>query len=309
MKKFITSVFYFFLFSIILYPILILLMGLFAPKILRPNLSLIKSEMQTRLCEAHSFKNIDVLILGSSHAYRGFDPRIFNLYNTKIFNLGSSSQTPIQTKYLLEKYLLPLNPKLIIYEVFPECFSMDGIESTLDILSNEKNDFLFLKMALEINNIKAYNTLLFSKTIELLKINEKNLEHFKSNEDKYITGGYVEKKMKNFKHIKMKNEKIELLDNQLLSFKKNINLFKGKEIPFVLVYAPVTKTLYKSYTNKETFDSIMKSIGPYMNFNEPSFLDDSLHFYDSNHLNQNGVAVFNKRLIREMKNNDIYSFF
>ena len=35
----------------------------------------------------------DIIILGSSHAYRGYDPVIFESYGYKIYNLGTSAQT------------------------------------------------------------------------------------------------------------------------------------------------------------------------------------------------------------------------
>src|SRR5689334_14184152 len=57
----------------------------------------------TRVKEIDSVKKVDILFLGSSHSYRGFDPRIFKQYGLTSFNLGSSSQTPIQAKILLEK--------------------------------------------------------------------------------------------------------------------------------------------------------------------------------------------------------------
>ena len=44
----------------------------------------------------------------------------------------------------------------------------------------------------------------------------------------------------------------------------------------------------------------MESFGDYTNFNNNSCLNDSLHFYDNNHLNQAGVEIFNKELIRKL---------
>ena len=79
-------------------------------------------------------KNVDVLFLGSSHAYRGFDPRIFRKRGYSSFNLGSSAQTPSQTKVWLKRYLKHLNPKIVIYEVYPGTFSSDGIEASLDLV-------------------------------------------------------------------------------------------------------------------------------------------------------------------------------
>lgn len=42
----------------------------------------------------------------------------------------------------------------------------------------------------------------------------------------------------------------------------------------------------------------MSKYSSYYNFNERLILNDSLHFYDSNHLNQNGVELFNEELIK-----------
>ena len=42
----------------------------------------------------------------------------------------------------------------------------------------------------------------------------------------------------------------------------------------------------------------MTKYSTYYNFNKIVTLNDSLHFYDSHHLNQNGVEIFNKRLIK-----------
>ena len=56
--------------------------------------------------------------------------------NLKTFNLGSSSQTPIQTKMLLDEHLDRLNPKLVVFEVYPVVFQLEGVESALDFIAN-----------------------------------------------------------------------------------------------------------------------------------------------------------------------------
>ena len=93
--------------------------------------------LKFRIGEIPGHKNTDILFLGSSHAYRSFDPRIFSHYGYSTLNLGSSAQTPVQTNMLLEKYLDVIKPGLIVYEVYPFTFSLDGLESCLDILSAE----------------------------------------------------------------------------------------------------------------------------------------------------------------------------
>ena len=88
----------------------------------------------------------DVLIVGSSHAYRGIDPRILERDGITAFNLGSSAQTPINTKVLLHQYLEQINPKLVVYEAYAGTLAIDGVESSLDILSNNKIDINNLRL-------------------------------------------------------------------------------------------------------------------------------------------------------------------
>ena len=88
----------------------------------------------TRVKEAKETKNPDILFLGSSHAYRGLDPRIFAEEGITSFNLGSSSQTPINTQVLLHQYLDQIQPKMVIYEVYAGTLTSDGVESSLDLL-------------------------------------------------------------------------------------------------------------------------------------------------------------------------------
>jgi hypothetical protein len=42
----------------------------------------------------------------------------------------------------------------------------------------------------------------------------------------------------------------------------------------------------------------IKKLGTLYDFNEILTLNDTLHFFDSHHLNQNGVEIFNNELIR-----------
>ncbi|WP_315817932.1 hypothetical protein [Paraflavitalea speifideaquila] len=106
-------------------------------------------------------RSIDVLIVGSSHAYRGYDPRIFLQKKIHIFNLGSSTQTPIQTEYLLNKYLKQLNPKVVVLDIYPRLFGNDGAESMVDLLGNMPIDKNMVALTWKVNDIRGYNSLIF----------------------------------------------------------------------------------------------------------------------------------------------------
>lgn len=269
------------------------------PQALKPNLTYkigSYGNLFSRIKDIENYKDIDVLFIGTSHAYRGFDTRNFDSENYKTFNLGSSSQTPIQSKILLERYLERLNPKTIVFEVNPETFTSDGVEASLDIVANDKNDLKSLKMAFEINNIKTWNTLIFAKINDVFDLNKNFVEPKQKNEDTYIQGGFVEKQVTFFKNTTFSDTKWVFNKKQIKAFEECVALIKSKNIKLILLDTPITKSLYKSFTNQIEFDSLMQTFGTYYDFNKNSELNDSLHFYDGEHLNQNGVNIFNEKM-------------
>jgi hypothetical protein len=308
MKKFARTLLLFVLFFMIFYPVMLFIWGYNMPSIFMPNLNYRRGSyghLYSRLKNVKSIKNVDVLILGSSHAYRGFDTRIFNANGISSFNLGSSAQTPTQTKVLLKRYLSYVNPKLIIYEVYPETFSNDGVESSLDIIANDKNDLYSIDMAFKLNHIKCYNTLIYGITMDVLNLNSSYVEPIYRNKDKYIPGGFVERDISFYKHIKYQPQKWKFNEAQYGIFSDIVSTIKKTKIPLILVYAPISPSLYHSYTNNNVFDSIMNTYSDYYNFNDSIILNDSTDFYDSNHLNQIGVKLFNDKLIEVLKKSNV----
>ncbi len=158
-------------------------------------------------------------------------------------------------------------------------------------------------MALKINNIKTYNTLLYGFTRDLLGLNANYKEPIIKDNDKYIPGGFVEKEINYYQPEDFEKKEVYLRDYQIRSFSEIIQMLTEKGIKIVLVYAPIPKANYESYINMSYFDSVMQEYSTYYNFNKIIALNDSLHFYDSHHLNQNGIRIFNKALIELMEKN------
>lgn len=275
------------------------------PATLKPNLNYqIGSwgHLHARLDEAKAVKDVDVLFLGSSHTYRGFDTRIFEKNGWSSFNLGSSSQTPIQTLALVKRYLNKLNPKVVVLEVYPVTLSLDGVEAGLDLVSNDRNDIYSVEMALKINHTKVYNTLTYAAIRDLLGLNDSFVQPLNLGSDMYVSGGYVEREVVYYSPKPLPTASIELKENQLAALKEIVQLVEEREIKMVLVYAPIPKSNYNRYSNNQEFDSTMKGISTYFNFNKLMHLNDSLHFQDEDHLNQLGVELFNAKLIEVLDN-------
>lgn len=307
MKVFILKNLMFCLFALLFYVFIVFLFGKFIPSQFKPNINYrigSYGHMNSRIKEINDMNETKILFLGSSHAYRGFDTRIFKSKGISSFNLGSSSQTPLQTMVLLKRYLQKIKPEMVIYEVYPEIFSMDGVESSLDIIANDRNDVYSIRMAIEVNNMKVYNTLIYGMSRDLFNMNSTFSEPAVKGNDTYIPGGYVERKIEYFNPSEFEKHKFEFLEYQLDEFRNIVEYLKSMGIKVILVYAPVSPSLYKSYLDKSEFDKLMDSFSEYYNFNVICKMNDTLHFYDPHHMNQNGVEIFNEKLIEILKSDN-----
>jgi hypothetical protein len=302
MHKFLKRLFLFFAFVITAYLVLLIFWGEVMPNIFKKNLNYslgAYGHMHTRLTEIEKYKAVDILFIGSSHAYRGFDTRIAKEYGYESFNLGSSAQTPVQTKLLLEKYLDKIKPAIVVYEVYPYTFVNDGVESSLDMIANGTIDGNTVKMAFELNHIKTYNSLVYGLYRHMLNRDKNFKENTVIREDSYIPGGFVERKIaNNADSIPVAVKKTEWTPKpyQLAAFEQTLALVKQKGIKLILVQAPVTKQEKEKYYNHKEIDDYFAGKAIYYNFNHSLNLSDSVHFYNKDHLNQRGVMLFNKNL-------------
>lgn len=319
MKTFLKRFALFIPFVIIIYVVQVIMWGSFAPEVLKKNLNYVKGGpgfMYSRLNEVKNYKDVDLLIVGSSHAYRGFDTRIFEKNGLKTFNLGSSSQTPIQTETLLKEYLDVLNPKTVIIEVYPYILSSDGVESSLDLVSNSQSEAYTAPMALEQYHIKVLNTLIFSYYRKLFNKDKSFTETPKKENDEYIQGGYVERKidakgndtmntalmLKDKNVIESKTGKWTPNKKQLDAFERILKMLKDKNIKTILIQAPITSAYYTQIKSMKEIDNYLSSKGTYYNFNEILKLNDKTDFLDHDHLNSNGVKIFNDYILKNILN-------
>lgn len=304
MKRFLSKILVFFLPLPLIWLAAVFVYGTFVPPDLQKNIRYASAGGYgfSRFAEADTTKNVDMLVLGSSHAYRGFDPRIFAEHQIRMFNLGSSSQRALQTKYLLNKYIDDFSPKLVIYEVSAMNLMGDGLESALDLCySVEEPDKELFSMIMEVGQVKGYNTFLFAMLKSLGEKTKKKEQRMHG--DRYIRGGYVETreviKDKRELHTPGNAEKLELQESKHVpAFEESLKALKESNIPVILVQAPVSEAEYKNVSNQDELDRYFSSFDgvPYYNFNKILSLEDSC-FIDPHHLNQRGVEEFNRALI------------
>ncbi len=272
------------------------------PSFLSPNL--IKSQNKNtlvRLQDVDNYKDIDILFLGSSRAYSTFDVRKYRELGYNVFNLGTSSQSPIQSKILLQRHLKRLNPKLVIYEVSPLTFASDGIESATDIVANGALDLHSLELSLRFKNAKVINSLIYRTNSAIFNTHPIAAMDIDESRRKYIEGGYVEVDISQFKLLRSVDENSTdmMTDMQVEAFEEIMELLKENQSKCVLVQVPFVKQKYELHNNAQ-FNRFISSFGEYYNFNDFEELTSTEYFRDDRHLNLTGVELFNDYLIREL---------
>jgi hypothetical protein len=295
-KKLILFLFVFVLF----YSIIIILIGNeHIPSKYKQNLPIYYSNSSRMFEDLRVVKKVDILFVGSSHCYRSFDPRIFAEKGFSIFNLGTSSQTPVHSEILLNEYIDKLNPNEIILEVFPFTFStnVNFSESSLDIISSDSINKYFFNFFVLKPDIRYINLVIYKFWKKILNRKMQTKKNSSNIDEKYIFNGYVEKKQIFINQLKLAKQFLKYDNKQFQALKNILNLCREKNIKFTLIFAPITNELYKSIINIDEFNFKMKYFGNYINFNENYKYNDTIDFYDSHHLNANGVKKLNLTLL------------
>ncbi|MCW0480309.1 hypothetical protein OKE60_05755 [Riemerella anatipestifer] len=151
-------------------------------------------------------------------------------------------------------------------------------------------------------HLAVFNTAIYGLYRQILGLNKTFSEPSIQNDDVYVQGGgFVETKFRKNPMLEEAKGKWELNPKQIEALKENLDYIKKRNIPYILVQAPITKKLYESKTNNKSVDSLLSTMGTYKNFYGELPLNDTIDFYDSNHLNQEAVVKFNESFITYLK--------
>ncbi|MBK9148042.1 MAG: hypothetical protein IPM12_09545 [Flavobacteriales bacterium] len=290
------------LFTAALYPVLLTLFSVALPNAYTPNIRYPLNgygHQRTRMKELAQHPPVDIVFMGSSHAYRGFDPRFWLEHGYTSFNLGSSAQSLLQSELLAMAHLSRLKPKLVIVEVHPNPFRSDGIESAIDMIANRPIDAHTLGMALRLRDVLTWNALAYGLVRQATGADERLPEARVRGMDAYIDGGFVERRSGNFDPKgSLKREPVEPLPIQWNAFERMLKALREEGVEVILVEAPMTRWYYENgFSDHDAFERRMAASGRYINMNGKVELSDSLHFFTKGHLNQAGVELFNAALI------------
>jgi hypothetical protein len=283
-------------------------------------------------------EDIDLFFLGASHAYRSFDPEIFDKrLNINSFNIGSSSQNPIDSYYILNEVLRYKKPKMVVLEV--TWLTMEGNDYeynsatyNYDFMKFSTNKINYLFNGFELDQYIKANLLSvrYHENYKDSKTVKENIEnkfinkiipykHEIMNEEYYKDKGFVASQ-KEVSYAKLINENqfndyrgFNFNDRRLNYFKKIIKLCKENNIEIILVTAPIPIESIRKVSDYEKIHNFISGIAKeddveYLDFNLVnrnyiSFRNQC--FKDDNHLNFKGAKIMSNLLVDyiDAKNN------
>lgn len=273
-------------------------------------------------------KNIDVLFLGSSHAYRSFDPRIFDQrLCVNSFNLGTSGQNPVISYFLYKESMrIGHNVKLLIIDIY------------FKAISGEDNDYdsslyVYKYLNFSLNKVNMFtHAFAFPSSLKVLSkiYNNRNavelwaLPHLGEKVDAsdktsvYGGIGYWESDKivseNELKNNEFRGTKVSLNEHRLNYLNRIIETALKKGCKVLLVSSPIPPTSFREIVNYETFYKKLSGLAKsfkidFIDYNVENIenrLFDDKHFMDDDHLNKYGVAIYNDILIRFLITNKKY---
>lgn len=276
--------------------------------------------------EYYAFKeDLDILVLGSSHAYRGYVPEILEarLGLDGLFNFGSSGQTPKTGYFILEEVLQKHRPKVVIMDVFVMVFTEDisntnGRINLTAMQRGEGRSKFFQegfspaqKLELSLFPSYTYRGYLEFKIKKLLGMNYLGREKgnyegrgFVSNTD---TLSYEALKYINATAVPI--EKLDFItDESLMYLEKIKNRCVEVDIPLVMMVAPIPQLSAQTAGVYEEAYELFQGLAedwnvPYYDFIEHPIPDlkDEAHFFDDHHLNRAGAMIYSERVAEVLK--------
>lgn len=253
-------------------------------------------------CEA------DVLIFGSSRAYRHYNPRIIeDSLGLSCYNCGESSMGFIHNYAILQEMMSRYTPKVIIYDFNPYIdiiknrtrdnhiflkglkpyHNRQGIEEV--ILCVDKNERY--KMLSELYNHNQKFNLILNSYIQLVPQDSANFYN-----------GYVGT-IKKFDPKKVKKgDRIPgyEIDAQKMEYLLKF-IDKGKGCRLFFCISPRWFGLGEFYVEKVREISLQYDV-PFIDFsNNPKYVHHDELFFDGTHMNTKGADEFTRDLIKELK--------
>lgn len=275
------------------------------------------------ICQMEQFykqeeNSIDVLVLGSSHAFVNINPQIlYEQEGIEAYNLCASMQPMWHTYYYLKEALEYQNPKLIVMDVFRLVENADESKETALIKSTygmkpSRNKWESIRAGLsQERQLDAY--------IYFMEFPAYHGRYGELTREDFV---FDQEKMKDYKgfYAVSKVTPVKRPETQLITecapiqektwdyFCRILELAKEQDIPVLLVNVPYIQ----SEADKKIFNTLEKQLQNYDASYQITYLDfnqkyDELginfntDYADYDHLNESGVKKLNRYLSEFIK--------
>jgi hypothetical protein len=235
----------------------------------------------------------DAIVLGSSHAYRGYDPRIFEQAGVSVFNAGTSAQNAKGSLVLYNEYLKD-RADVFILDIYDPVFELEGTESNMRLIQNVPTNTAAFALVKQEVNMYTLNAL----AVRLASLNVKDEA---PNAD-YIKNGFCEKKGILYAVEPLNDSVFNANEEMFLAFEKMIKQMQSEGKRIVLCSHPLpASTGLCNYHEKflARFSPIIERLGvPYIDLTYYTEGFGINEFADLSHLNQQGVELYNSLLLQ-----------
>lgn len=239
----------------------------------------------------------DVIVLGSSHAYRGYDPEIFNQYGLSMYNLGSSNQSIMASYFIASNYINRHNCKTVILDVYDRVFKQESIEPLSDIIQNITSEKVARQIAFASKDIRAVNMLtlrFYNKFSVPLNIDTLGIDR---GFIPYTTQLSLPDRPKELEYATNKKS--------LRFFKKLIAYLHQQGIKVIITEHPLPLVYSITKENHELFKAdiipIMSTYKvPFYDYLYDSSMTGIQYFSDENHLSLRGIKKYNNKLLSDL---------
>ena len=235
----------------------------------------------------------DAIVLGSSHAYRGYDPRIFEQSGMNLFNAGTSAQNAKGSFVLYNEYLRDRSDVFIL-DIYDPVFELEGTESNMRLIQNVPTNAA--AFALVKQEVKMYTLNALAVRLASLSVKDEA-----PNAD-YIKNGFCEKKGILYAIEPLNDSVFDANEEMFEAFETMIKQMQADGKGIVLCSHPLPQSRgLRNYHDKflSRFNPLIQKLGlVYIDF---TYYTDGFgvnEFADISHLNQQGVELYNSLLLQ-----------
>lgn len=253
---------------------------------------------------------VDVLVLGSSHAYVNIDPgTLWEEYGTAAYDLGGGIQPFWNTYYFLKEALKTQTPRLIVLEAYTTAFT--GEYGDNGRAASNTFGMKWSRDKLEAIRLSAPPDRQSSFILDYTQyhnrwryLSREDFMEYKGDRARYacwkgsfVSGGTGDLA---WPEDARTEERAPMAEKTETWYRKTIELAQASGVPLLIVVNPYPAVTAEEQAVYNTASDIASEYGvPFVNFNRDFGgldLDPAADFYDGHHMNVWGSRKFTKQL-------------